>query len=134
MDKIEYDQLYHDEEVIKYYDCSGQFYKTKDGKLAIGFFFIHKGISNNYSLKPERRITLSVCPIEDLMVDIPLYRSKNNFLVLANTGFPDYALTYRITINENTKSAKVIIESYPVLGGNLITKEEKKGLTVTCNC
>lgn len=129
MDREKYNLLYNNNKVVKYYDWSGRHYESQGGKLVVGFFFTHNGCLDNYLTYPEKRIILNVFPIKNLALDIPLYQIKNNFLVLANTGFPDFALTYRITIDEQEKSAKVIVEDYPALGESLMTEDEKKGLT-----
>jgi len=133
MEREKYDDLFNNDEVVKYTDWSGRHYRSENGILVVVFFFAHRGYPDNYSSNPERRISLSVFPIENLNVEIPLYQVKNDFLVLANTDFPDYALTYRIKINEDAKSAKVLVEDYPLLGESLVTADEKTGLAITFN-
>ncbi|KAB1065950.1 hypothetical protein [Salibacter halophilus] len=130
MERNKYDTLYSDDNVVKYNDWSGRHFKSENGKLIVGIFFTHREYPENYSGFPQRRIVLTVFSFENLNIDIPLYQAKNNFLILTNKDFPDLAFTYRVKIDEDAKSATIIVEDYPELEKSLMTEDEENGLTV----
>jgi hypothetical protein len=129
MNREKYDSLLGNQEVIKFTNHSSKHFKSEDKKLIVGFFFIHEGLPN-YSLPPKTRIILKVSRAEEILPELSVVQGKNNLLILANSHDPSYACTYRITIDEITKSASVVIEDMPLLGEGLVTDDEKNGLSV----
>lgn len=121
--------LLKDNEVIKFGEWSGNYFLSPNENLVVGFFFMHRGYPRQYSTDPGKRIMLSVFPLQNLNVDIPLKKVANEFVVLANSDNQDYALSYLITIDEEGKSATVKIKDYPEMGSSIITEQEQQGLT-----
>ena len=131
MDNEIFKKLCTDNKVIKFGELSGRYFLSQNENLVVGFFFMHRGYPRQYSTDPEKRIILSVFPLENLIVDIPLKKVDNEFVVLANSDNQDYALSYLITIDEEMKSATVKIKDYPEMGSGIITEPEQQGLTQT---
>jgi len=130
MEDAKIKELKSDSQVIKFTSWSGGHFKSEKGTLIVMFYFMHAGLPETFAGAPDRRIGLHVHQSENLKMQIPFYQVKNDFLVMVNADNLPFALTYRVTIDEENKSAKVIIEDYPVLGGGLIGNAEVEGLEV----
>jgi hypothetical protein len=72
MRKETFEKLSTDNQVIKFDKCSGQYFLSQNESLVVGFFFMHWGYPMQYTIDLGKRIILSVFPLDNLNVDIPL--------------------------------------------------------------
>lgn len=129
MEREKYNQLYEDKKVFKYNEPF-KFFKSKNSKLLLKFIFIYTGTVDENLNDSGKRIFLNLSALQNSSLTHPVYESNNDFLILVNCEVPDHALSYRITIDESTQSANVIIEDYPTIGESWIEEEEKTGISV----
>ena len=106
MEKEKFDSIIYDQKSIKFGEWSGQHFLFEKESLVIGFSFMHRGYPNHIGSNPEARIMLSVFPLSNLSVDIPLKPINESTLIVVNAENYDYAMTFRLKIDlTNHKSA-----------------------------
>jgi hypothetical protein len=79
----------------------------------------------------NKRIDFSIFPIEKLDDGNYPRTLFDSVLIMANSDSEAYALTYRITIDSQNRTAKIIIEDEPEFGGKLNSDEEREGIMIS---
>lgn len=130
MDRIKYEKLLNDEKTIKIFTVGGCFFHDRHNEIAISFCFMYYNPFENYPLKPDKRIYLSVYPFQNLLNEISTKLLEKETLILVNADIFEYALTFTISIDILQRLVVVKIHDKPEMGENFITQEEKEGIRV----
>lgn len=128
MTRERFEEILNDNTVIKFNECSGRYFSNQENKLVVVFFFMHRGFPKQFCSGPEKRIMLSVCSLDNYETDIPLTEIKESILIMVNSEYPEYAMTFIIKIDKTNRKVIVELKDYPKLGHGIITIDEKKGL------
>jgi len=130
--KIEkYQELLADEKVIKIGTIGGGFFKDRNNTIAIQFFFYHPGGFFQNNAISNSRITFSIFPLENLIEEIKPITIIDTILILANSDSLNYALTYRISVNEKERKVTAILLDKPEMGDRLISDDERTGIELS---
>lgn len=130
MTKDLYDKYYNDPDVVKLGECMGAYFQSSDGKFAAFFMFMHFGFPNKH-IEGDKRIILSISPFDSfssLFREKSMMKVEREKIILTNSNRPDYAISYRLEIDEDKECTKVTLLDKPRLGEVLITKEEIDGI------
>lgn len=129
MDQKRFEELLNDKNVFKIYTpIGGNIFKDSNEVCAIQFVFMHAGDFREHTLPPKKRIFLSVYPFEKLSKEIEAYPINNYILILANADNKDYALSYKLVIDQEQQLIKLKIEDWPTVGDRFVTYEEREGI------
>lgn len=129
MDQKRFEDLLRDNNVFKIHtSIGGNVFKDSNEVCAIQFVFMHAGDIREHTLPPKKRIFLSVFPFEKLHKEIEAYSFNNSILILVNADDKDYALSYRLVIDEERQIVRLKIEDWPTLGKKFVTYEEREGI------
>ena len=92
------------------------------------FAFVHRGSHNHWNGKLRRRILFNVIKANNYqgLNSLPKIKSIQYFLV--NSNYPEYAMVFKIAINEEKGIIRLTLNKYLEQGNSLITKEEIMGL------
>jgi len=118
-----------DNKVIKLNTQSCIYLHSKEADMVIGVFFMHSGFPRHNFFDTNERILLDIFRKAVLTKNFPVLSIIDERKILANADHPNYALTYKVKVNEDDRSATIKIEDYPELGEELITMDEVEGLT-----
>lgn len=134
MDTERYNELFQDKNVVKF-NCQkiiGKFFISQNELLVVDFIFDHENFKFTASTYPDKRLILKVYLYEKFnnKENQVLIKINREVMVLLNSNDKDYALTFRIKVDEDELSAEVKLVDWPQVASNLITKEEIDGIRV----
>ena len=124
MEKEKFEKLNDDDKVIKIETIGGGYFQDVKERIAIQFFFYHPGGFYGSNSIMNSRINFSIFPLKQLIDGIFPIAIHDSVLIMANADAEAYALTYRITIDEQSKTASVVLEDEPEIGGQLSSDDE----------
>ena len=114
MNQERYEELLKDKSVLKFKEWSGRYFINKENKLVVGFFFMHKGYPKHSFSELEKRIILSVVSLGKFKTDIPLTEIQEESLVMVNSDYFEYAMTFIIKIDKTNRKVNVELKDYPI--------------------
>lgn len=123
----------NDNQVIKFRNSNnGGYFLHSETKSVIYFGFFHGDITNSISgTTPKKRIFFNVFNLTNYQGQQSLSELKSKQYFLVNANDPEFAILFKVTINEQMSSIKLSLEKYPKLGKELITDDEKNGIELT---
>lgn len=131
MDKAKFDELFYDKNVIKIATLGGEFFKDQKESIVVQFVFYHGGGCYIFPRLLDSRIAITIFPLHKLIDGINPRTIKNEILILANSETWDYALTYKITVDEEKRTVSVILQDVPEMGERFISSDELNGMTLS---
>ena len=126
MKKEKINKLKDDLSVIKLGETSLVHLLYPTDELVITFAFIYKGYPKLVSSDPFIRLMINAFPLKGVLVDIDFIEIKNDMLIMVNSDNDDYAMTFKISIDNKNKLVEVNMVDSPELGLEEITEDEKK--------
>ena len=130
MEKTKYEELLNDKKCIKIGTMGGGFLKDSAISKIIQFWFSHTGPLNNFTAKPDKRISISLIPENDFLSEIPTILFSGNLLIMVNADIYEYALTFNVYNNIEGRFIKVQIQDMPQIGDSFVTQEEADGIKI----
>lgn len=98
--------------------------------LVIAFFFSHGGFPKDSASSLDKRVIIEAFPLSQLNIEIPLIPIEHSAIIKVNTEYPDYEMSYLLTLDPINRTVKVCINDMPKQGKSIITEEELNGINV----
>ena len=124
MNKQKYEDLLNNHNIIKYARDQGHSYLHLETNTVIHFSYFYYRFQHYLDKIEEKRIIFKAYPFRKYQGNpLPLIESEQCFLV--NSGDPNLAKLFKITIDKESRTAKLSLDEYPEFIDSLIDEDKR---------